>query len=165
MVPVRRAYVLIALLCCVAGAVDALAYLRLGHLFVANLTGNTVLFAYEASQRHWLLAAARLALVLGFFSGVVTNRLLARWITIKDPTLQPSTVSLVIECAVLCAFAFLGLNGYLRTTLLIALAWTMGLQNDAFQKIGPVALNTTFMTGDIEKLGTAIVGDHEVHRR
>jgi uncharacterized membrane protein YoaK (UPF0700 family) len=164
MVPLRnrvgiaQACFLIALLCSIAGAVDALAYLRLGRLFVANLTGNTVLFAYEAAERHWSLAAERLALIIAYFIGVVTDRLLRRWIESDHPLLRPEVASLTIECCVLFAFAFLSPHGYLRVLLLIALAWTMGLQNDAFQRIGPVNLNTTFLTGDIEKLGSAIAG-------
>jgi uncharacterized membrane protein YoaK (UPF0700 family) len=164
---VTQAYFLIGLLCCIAGSVDALAYLRLGRLFVANLTGNTVLFAYHAAERHWILAAERLALVFAFFSGVVSNRLLKRWIESDHPLLRPELASLAIECGVLCVFAFLSPRRYLRVVLLIALAWTMGLQNDAFQRIGPVNVNTTFLTGDIEKLGSLIASpaDNKLNNR
>ncbi|HLH33128.1 MAG TPA: YoaK family protein [Alloacidobacterium sp.] len=157
-VGIGQACVLIALLCGIAGTVDALAYLRLGRLFVANLTGNTVLFAYEAADRHWPLAAERLALIIAFFIGVITDRLLRRWIESDHPLLRPEVASLTIECCVLFAFAFLSPHRYLRVFLLVVLAWTMGLQNDAFQRIGPVNLNTTFLTGDIEKLGSAVAG-------
>lgn len=165
-----QVYLLIALLCGIAGAVDALAYLQLGKLFVANLTGNTVLFAYHAAERQWILAAERLALIVGFFSGVVTDRLLRRWIESDRLLLRPSMASLAIECSVLCVLAFLSVRGYLRMALLITLAWTMGLQNDAFQRIGPVNLNTTFLTGDIEKLGSILAsppanGSKERQRR
>jgi uncharacterized membrane protein YoaK (UPF0700 family) len=160
----RQVYLTIALLCCIAGAVDTLSYLRLGRTFVANLTGNTVLFAYHAAERHWLIAAERFGVIFAFFSGVVTNRLLKRWIESDRLALNPVLVSLAIECIVLCALALLSMQGYLLLILLVALAWIMGLQNDAFQKIGPITLNTAFLTGDIEKLGTAIAspaGDAE----
>lgn len=149
-------YLLVALLCSIAGAVDCLAYFRLGHLFVANLTGNTVLFAYSAAQRHWAAAAQRLGLVLAFFLGVVTNRILKRWIQAESRTLNPAIVSLGVECSLLCILAFFGAENHLQIVLLLMLAWTMGLQNDAFQNIGPVNLNTTFLTGDIEKLGSIL---------
>jgi len=35
--------VLLLLLACVAGSVDAVSYVGLGHVFTANMTGNTVL--------------------------------------------------------------------------------------------------------------------------
>jgi uncharacterized membrane protein YoaK (UPF0700 family) len=149
-------YLLVALLCSAAGSVDALGYIRLGKVFVANLTGNTVLFAWSAVERQWAQAAVRLGIVLAFFFGVITNRLLQRWMQADRIRLNPAVVSLLIECSVLCMLAFLGIHGTLRTALLLTLAWTMGLQNDAFQKIGPVTLNTTFLTGDIERLGSAL---------
>jgi uncharacterized membrane protein YoaK (UPF0700 family) len=152
----RQVYPTIALLCCIAGSVDALAYLRLGRLFVANLTGNTVFFAYHLVERHWLATLERLAIILSFFSGVITDRFVQRWIASGRRTWNPAVVSLAIECGVLCALAFLGTYAYLQAVLLITLAWTMGLQNDAFQTVGPVSLNTAFITGDIQKLGSAI---------
>jgi uncharacterized membrane protein YoaK (UPF0700 family) len=152
----RQVYFTIALLCSIAGSVDTLSYLRLGRLFVANLTGNTVFFAYYAAVQHWTNAAKSLAIVFSFFSGVVTNNLLKRWMEGDRRALSPVIVSLMIECTVLCILALLGMREYLRVALLLTLAWTMGLQNDAFQKIGPVNLNTAFLTGDIQKLGSAI---------
>jgi uncharacterized membrane protein YoaK (UPF0700 family) len=152
----RQVYLTIALLCAIAGSVDALAYLRLGRLFVANLTGNTVFFAYHLAERHWLSALERLAIILSFFSGVITDRFVQRWIASGRRAWNPAVVSLIIECGVLCALAFLSTRGSLRVALLVTLAWTMGLQNDAFQTVGPVSLNTAFITGDIQKLGIAI---------
>ena len=36
---------LVGTLCAIAGAVDVIAYLLFGKIFIANMTGNTVLFA------------------------------------------------------------------------------------------------------------------------
>ncbi|HTZ88710.1 MAG TPA: YoaK family protein [Alloacidobacterium sp.] len=152
----RHIFLLISLLCAIAGAVDLLAYFRLGQVFVANLTGNTVLFAYHAAARHWVPAAVRLGLILAFFSGVISNRGLNRWFQSENVGLNPAVVSLGIECGLLCSLALVSAPGHLRIALLLSLAWAMGLQNDAFQKIGPVNLNTTFLTGDIEKLGITV---------
>jgi uncharacterized membrane protein YoaK (UPF0700 family) len=148
---------LVALLCSTAGAVDFLAVFHVGHLFVANLTGNTVLFAYHAVQRQWAAAAQCLGIILAFFFGVVTHRGFKRWLRVNNPLLKPTAVSLLLECRLLCLLAFLYADGQLRTALLLLLAWSMGLQNDAFQTIGTVSLNTTFLTGDIEKLGALLV--------
>ena len=115
-------YLLIALLCSIAGAVDCVAYFRLGHLFVANLTGNTVLFAYSAAQQHWAAAAQRLGLILAFFLGVVTNRTMQRWIQAENKTLNPAVVSLAIECSLLCVLAFFSSDGDLRIVLLLCAA-------------------------------------------
>jgi uncharacterized membrane protein YoaK (UPF0700 family) len=154
---VWQAYLTIALLCAIAGAVDASAYLNLGGLFVANLTGNTIFLAYHLVEGHWWGAAERLGVILAFFSGVVTNNVMARWIALGRRAWNPVVASLIVECGILCALAFLDAHTSLRVVLLLTLAWTMGLQNDAFQTVGPLSLNTAFITGDIQKLGSAIV--------
>jgi uncharacterized membrane protein YoaK (UPF0700 family) len=162
MVPARthrslpHVYLLVALLCSAAGSVDTLGYIRLGKVFVANLTGNTVLFAYSAVQRQWAETGVRLGIILAFFFGVISNRLLQRSMRADRIRLNPAIVSLLIELSVLCVLASLSIHGTLRTVLLLTLAWTLGLQNDAFQKIGPVSVQTAFLTGDIEKLGSII---------
>jgi uncharacterized membrane protein YoaK (UPF0700 family) len=100
-------------------------------------------------------AALRLGIIVAFFCGVVAHRMLARRIKSENISWNPAVVSLGIECCLLCSLALLNLQGHLQTILLL-LAWAMGLQNDAFQQIGPVNLNTTFLTGDIEKLGSTL---------
>jgi uncharacterized membrane protein YoaK (UPF0700 family) len=42
--------VLVLLLACVAGSVDAVSYMSLGHVFTANMTGNTVLLGLALGQ-------------------------------------------------------------------------------------------------------------------
>jgi uncharacterized protein DUF1275 len=43
---------LMILLTIVTGVVDAVAYLRLGHVFVANMTGNVVFLGFAAAGAH-----------------------------------------------------------------------------------------------------------------
>ncbi len=74
----KRAIPLIGLLCAVAGSVDAAAYLLCGRVFVANMTGNTVLLAISLLQRNPGEAALRGGLVAAFLAGVIVARLLAR---------------------------------------------------------------------------------------
>jgi|SRR5665213_1996840 len=40
--------------------------------------------------------------------------------------------------------------------LLLLLAFALAMQTNAFRQIGPVRLNTSFMSGDLENLGEAI---------
>ncbi len=69
---------LIFLLCAVAGSVDAIAYLLCGQIFVANMTGNTVLLAISLLQGKFAKAALRGGLVAAFLASVIVTRLLAR---------------------------------------------------------------------------------------
>jgi uncharacterized membrane protein YoaK (UPF0700 family) len=61
--------VLLLLLACVAGSVDAVSYVGLGHVFTANMTGNTVLLGLALGQaEHGAVVRSGLALV-GFLAG------------------------------------------------------------------------------------------------
>jgi uncharacterized membrane protein YoaK (UPF0700 family) len=55
---------------CTAGCVDALSYLKLGHVFTANMTGNTVLLGIALGQWHGLAALRAALALLGFGVGV-----------------------------------------------------------------------------------------------
>lgn len=61
--------VLIIGLTLVAGGVDALGYFRLGHVFVANMTGNLVLLAIAVTGGHAGQAIRSLWALFGFMAG------------------------------------------------------------------------------------------------
>lgn len=150
----KRAIPLICLLCAVAGSVDAAAYLLSGRVFVANMTGNTVLLAISLLQRNPREAALRGGLVAAFLAGVIIARLLAR-IAGEAPTKAQRIAVLFIESIVLLMLAWK--NAGANTYLLLLLACILGIQNGAFRHIGGFHLNTTFITGDLELLGEAIM--------
>ncbi len=52
-----------------AGGVDALGFFRLGHVFVANMTGNLVLLAVAVAGGHASQASRSLWALLGFMVG------------------------------------------------------------------------------------------------
>jgi uncharacterized membrane protein YoaK (UPF0700 family) len=153
--PVKRAIPLICLLCAVAGSVDASAYLLSGRVFVANMTGNTVLLAISLLQRTLGEAALRGGLVAAFLVGVVVARLLAR-IAGEAPTKAQRISVLGIESVVLLMLAWKNAGAH-TDFLLLLLACILGVQNGAFRDIGGFHLNTTFITGDLEMLGEAIM--------
>src|ERR1700752_3312608 len=71
---------LLIVLTVVTGVVDALAYLRLGHVFVANMTGNVVFLGFAAAGAGGLSVPGSL-LALGCFlsGGIGEGRLAARF--------------------------------------------------------------------------------------
>lgn len=152
----KRAIPLICLLCAVAGSVDASAYLLSGRVFVANMTGNTVLFAISLLQRNPREAALRGGLVAAFLVGVIIARLLAR-IAGEAPTKAQRISILCIESVVLLMLAWKSAGAHTNLLLLLLLACILGVQNAAFRYIGGFHLNTTFITGDLELLGEAIM--------
>src|SRR4249920_904352 len=70
---------LMILLTIVTGIVDAVAYLRLGHVFVANMTGNVVFLGFSAAGAPGLSVVGSLVAIGCFLpGGVVAGRLAAR---------------------------------------------------------------------------------------
>jgi uncharacterized membrane protein YoaK (UPF0700 family) len=70
----RIGVVIAVLLSASAGAVDIIAYLKFDHVFVANMTGNTVLFASDMVAAQFSQAVNHLLPIVTFLLGVVTAR-------------------------------------------------------------------------------------------
>ena len=69
---------LLLLLTVVAGAVDAVSYLALGHVFVANMTGNVVFLGFAAAGAGEISLRATLAAMGAFLVGSVAGGRLAQ---------------------------------------------------------------------------------------
>lgn len=69
--PIGRRQTVAALLTltAVTGLVDALCYLRLGHIFVANMTGNVVFLGFSVDTNSGLSPVAALIAISGFVVG------------------------------------------------------------------------------------------------
>src|ERR1700709_564192 len=61
----------------VTGLVDAVSYLRLGHVFVANMTGNVVFLGFSADPPSGLSAPASVIAIAGFTLGALAGGRLA----------------------------------------------------------------------------------------
>ena len=73
---------LLIVLTLLTGVVDGVSYVGLGHVFVANMTGNVVFVGFALAGAHGLSAAASLislgAFVLGaIFGGRIAARLIS----------------------------------------------------------------------------------------
>jgi len=161
---IQAAIPLVATLCMIAGTIDVIAYILFGKIFIANMTGNTVLFAASVAVRSWSEAALRIGVVFTFLAGVFIADAVLRRLTAGRER-QRQLVTLAIEWIVLSWLALMPHPDTLRIVLLLVLAFAMGLQNNAFQRIGPVRLNTVFLTGNLEKLGEAIAETGEREKR
>jgi uncharacterized membrane protein YoaK (UPF0700 family) len=146
---------LVAVLCMIAGAIDVIAYILFGKIFIANMTGNTVLFAASVVLHNWHEAALRIGVVVAFLIGIFMADAVLRKVTAGRER-RRQMITLAIEFAVLSWLAVTPHPDMLRIVLLLVLAFAMGMQNNAFQRIGPIRLNTAFITGDLESLGEAM---------
>ena len=141
---------LMILLTIVTGAVDALAYLTLGHVFVANMTGNVVFLGFAAAGAHGLSVAGSLVALACFLpGGIAASRLASR---LGDDRLRQlrlaATVQLVLCLAavVIAAIAGQQLGAGSRYALIVVLALAMGVQNATARRLAVPDLTTTVLT-------------------
>ena len=147
------------------GVVDAVSYLMLGHVFVANMTGNVVFVGFALAGASGLSAPASLAALGSFLLGAMLGgRVGARFPSHRGHLLRGSgaaqSVMLLAALAVSLA-ASEPFTGGLRYALLVPLALGMGIQNAAAQKLAVPELTTTVLTRTLTGIaseGTALGG-------
>ena len=81
----------------IAGCFDAISYLGLGHVFTANMTGNTVLLALKIGQGDLSAALLYLCALGGFSLGVLGGALLVGQIPSDDVQTRPMTSAFAVE--------------------------------------------------------------------
>jgi uncharacterized membrane protein YoaK (UPF0700 family) len=134
----------------VTGLVDAASYLGVGHVFVANMTGNVVLLGFALSGAAGLSIAASAVALAGFLAGAVAGGRLAV-ATSRHRRLWLSTGSaaqtvLVGAAAAATAAGVLRPDGPSRLALLVLLGTAMGLQNATARRLAIPDLTTTVLT-------------------
>ncbi len=118
-----------------AGCVDGLSYLRLGRVFTANMTGNTVLLGLAIAQGHGADAARSGAAFGGFAVGVVLAA-----------ALRHRPRGLAVEAVLLAAVPVVGIATG-RMPLVALSAAAMGLQTGTMRPHTPAGVNVTYITG------------------
>jgi uncharacterized membrane protein YoaK (UPF0700 family) len=148
--PVERDVRLLMLAAC-AGCADGWSYLGLGHAFVANMTGTTVLLGIAVFQNHGDLLHP--AMSLGCYGvGAVLGSFLNR--NVRPGTYWPRTISwsLMLE-GLLLAGAEAGwithhAHGWPNLNLLLGIvALAIGIQSAAMVQLNIPGIVTTYITG------------------
>ncbi|MDF3311160.1 YoaK family protein [Rhodococcus sp. T2V] len=150
--PLERRWLVGALLVLtvVTGLVDAVSYLRLGHAFVANMTGNVVFMGFSLQQGSGVSAPAAIVAILAFAAGAVLGGRLGAHMSDR-PRLW-LTAALGMEAAILASTAILsGLgilvySGHRALVTVAVLAVALGLQNSTVRRLGAPDLTTTVLT-------------------
>ena len=148
----------------VTGVVDAVSYLTLGHVFVANMTGNVVFIGFALAGASGLSAPASLAALAAFLVGaLIGGRIGALVPSHRGRLLRGAGVvqSALFVAALIVSLAASGsLTGGWRYALLVPLALGMGVQNTAAQRLAVPELTTTVLTRTLTGLASegAIAG-------
>jgi uncharacterized membrane protein YoaK (UPF0700 family) len=148
----------------VTGLVDAFSYLVLGHVFVANMTGNVVFLGFAlAGAPGFSITASALALAsfwLGaLIGGVFGSRFAAHRGRLLTSTAALQSVLLAVS-VVLTALSGSPVGAAYRYPLIVLLAVAMGAQNATARRLSVPDLTTTVLTLTITGTAadSAIVG-------
>jgi uncharacterized membrane protein YoaK (UPF0700 family) len=142
----------------VTGVVDAVSYLRLGHVFVANMTGNVVFLGFALAGARGLSGASSLVALAAFLVGAFSGgRLAARTPDHRGHILRAASTTQVLLftlALVLAITAGRPLQTAARYALIVAMALAMGVQNAAAQRLAVPELTTTVLTRTLTGLAS-----------
>jgi uncharacterized membrane protein YoaK (UPF0700 family) len=151
---------LLVALTAVTGLVDAFSYLVLGHVFVANMTGNVVFFAFALAGVGGFSIPASLVAIGCFGLGASIAGRLGRPLAGRRELLLGVTAAiqavLVSAAVIIAALTAPPVPAGLRYALIVALAATMGAQNATARKLAVPDLTTTVLTLTI----VGVAADH-----
>lgn len=149
---------LLLILAVSAGSADGWSYFGIGHAFVANMTGNTVLLGVDIFGHGGDLLHPGIA--IGCYAvGVVVAALLTRNVREGESWPRPVSSALLVESLLLIATevawtVFLrhsgrgdGISACERNCLLGGLAFAVGMQSGAMLQLKVPGVVTTYITG------------------
>lgn len=139
------------------GLADALSILVLGHVFVANMTGNVIFLGFWLAPRTSIdLTAVVVALPTFVGTTIVGGRLLRHfsgrtrsWIT----TVLATEIVLLLTLSILAGAGVLRYHDNTKLIIIGILTVTFGLQHSSARQFGIQELSTTVLTSTIVSLG------------
>ncbi|MEU9336677.1 YoaK family protein [Streptomyces sp. NPDC048290] len=141
---------LMLVLTLVTGLVDAVSYLALGKVFVANMTGNVVFLGFALTGADGLSAPAAVVSLAAFLTGALAGgRLASRFAADRGRMLAAATAAQAVLVAVAVAAAAVTggeVTTAVRYTLIVFLGVAMGTQNAVARRLGVPDLTTTVLT-------------------
>ena len=133
----------------VTGLVDAFSYLALGHVFVANMTGNVVFSGFALAGAPGFSLAASLAALGAFAAGALLGgRISHRAHAHRGRLLHQALVleTVLVAAAYATARTADPAHSAVRFPLIVLLGLAMGVQNAAVRALAVPDLTTTVLT-------------------
>ena len=159
----RRRQALLVLLAVNSGAIDAVGFVSLGGAFTSVMTGNMILLGISASTHDVGLGVRSALAIVLFMCGAFVGTRIARAPQEGDGVWpRRVTAAILVELVVLagCAVVWWSVGGHptgdLQLLLLGADAIALGLQSSAILRFGVSGLSTTYMTGTLTTLVSAL---------
>ena len=139
-----------------AAGVDAISYLGLGHVFTANMTGNTVLLGLAIGQGQGLAALRSIIALAGFAIGVALTAVVLELRPGRGEWPVGVTRAVAAEAIILGVFTVAWHMGTHRGALLYGLillaALAMGIQSAAIRQLKVPGIATTYITGTLTSM-------------
>ncbi|MGY5032956.1 YoaK family protein [Streptomyces sp. 900116325] len=141
---------LLLILTVVTGLIDAVSYLALGRVFVANMTGNVVFLGFALAGASGLSVTASLVSMASFLLGALAGgRFGIRFAVHRGRLLSTTTAvqAVLVAAAMIAVMVADGeVASPVRYTLIVLLGLAMGLQNAVARRLGVPDLTTTVLT-------------------
>ena len=153
----RLTVVCLLLLTFATGIVDAVSVLALGHIFVANMTGNVIFLGFWFAPHSGIDLTAAIVAFVSFLAGTVLGGRFARhidsevrlWLTVA----LGAEVVVLLTLSILAGVGVLNYHDNTKLILTAGLAVTFGSQNATARLFGIQELSTTVLTSTIVGLG------------
>jgi uncharacterized membrane protein YoaK (UPF0700 family) len=144
---------LLCILTAVTGVVDAVSFLALGHVFVANMTGNVVFLGFAAAGAADLSVPASLAAILMFMAGALAGGMLAARVPDRVRLLGMGVaVKIALTIAALVVSVAFPIDGPARYSLIVLLAVAMGVQSAIVRRAAGSEPSTNVLTTTLTAL-------------
>jgi uncharacterized membrane protein YoaK (UPF0700 family) len=134
----------------VTGVVDAVSYIALGHVFVANMTGNVVFLGFALAGASGLSVPASIAALGAFLLGAVAGgRIASHWGGHRGRQLRAAaSIAVVPVLLATIGAAIIGqpVSEGARYALIVPLGLAMGVQNATARRLAVPDLTTTVLT-------------------
>jgi uncharacterized membrane protein YoaK (UPF0700 family) len=147
-----------------AGYMDAISYVGLGHVFTANMTGNTVLLGLALGEGKESAARRSVAALGGFVLGVTLGTLIVGRSQKEEDWPPAVTRAVTLERVILGVFAIAwyvtGAPSHDSDVyaLIVLSALAMGFQSTAIRRLGVAGITTTYITGTWTSFTEGLVG-------
>ncbi|BBZ50006.1 DUF1275 domain-containing protein [Mycobacterium heidelbergense] len=153
----RMTVAALLLLTFATGLADSISILALGHVFVANMTGNVIFLGFWLAPKTNIdLTAVAVALPTFVCTTILSGRLsrhfgerTRRWIT----TVLATEIALLVALSIMAGAGVLHYHDNTKLIMIGILATTFGLQHSSARQFGIQELSTTVLTSTIVSLG------------